>query len=177
MILKNQDTIIAKITKQDNFKVKYKRCERKSGEYFNISKSEISKINYSDGRIEQFNEIIEQKENSINTEKLLIKNKVKSDDNNKIHSFALASSISSFIGLIGLLLLFKIGILFLPFFIIGAIFGSLALKKIKKEPNELKSRDKYLATIGFYIGVTFILLTLVALIVLLSFLINEFGFF
>lgn len=157
IVLKNQDTIIANITKQDNFKVKYKRCERKSGEYFNISKSEIHKINYSDGRTEQFNDIKEKEESSKKQENIFKNNKIKPDKDAKIHRFALVSGISSIIGLLGVILsivALPIGVLFPPFFIIGTVYGFLALKRINKEPKKWRGKD--LAKFGFYVGIVFI---------------------
>jgi hypothetical protein len=161
IILKNQDTIIANITKQDAFKIKYKRCERKSGEYFNISKSEIHKVNYSDGRVDQFNEKIEQVDK---TEKLFKKTTIQPEKDAKMHPFSLVSGISSLIGIVGIILSLvsiTIGIIFLPLFFVGSIFGYFALKRINKEPTKWKGKD--FATFGFYVGTAFVLLTLLVL--------------
>ena len=161
IILKNQDTIIANITKQDAFKIKYKRCERKSGEYFNISKSDIYKVNYSDGRIEHFNE---KNEKLNRPEKIFNKSKIQVDKDAKMHPFSLASGISSLIGIFGVILSLvsiTIGIIFLPLFFAGSIFGYFALIRINKEPTKWKGKD--FATFGFYVGTAFVLLTLLVL--------------
>jgi hypothetical protein len=122
--------------------IKYKRCDNLDGPTFNISKSKVFMIVYSNGN----KEVIEH---NTADEKPKYQQQTKNNNNqynssgSEINGFAIASFISGILGFIPLL---------------GIILGVIANNQITKNPNKYKGKGFAIAGIALSFFWIFILL-------------------
>ncbi len=130
--------------------VKYKRCDNLDGPTFTLSKSKLFMIVYSNGS----KEVIDHNQQNPNlnkqSENSTYKWRADEDINNsgrETHPLAIASFAFGLLGFIPLL---------------GAIFGAIAIEKIKKNPEKYRGKD--LALAGFVMSLIWILIILILIL-------------
>jgi hypothetical protein len=130
--------------------VKYKRCDNLDGPTFTLSKSKLFMIVYSNGS----KEVIDHNEQNPNlnkqSENSTYKWRANEDSNNsgrETHPLAIASFAFGLLGFIPLL---------------GAVFGAIAIEKIKNNPEKYRGKD--LAVAGFVMSLIWILIIIILIL-------------
>lgn len=147
IIFRDGKIINGKIIEIGVDEIKYKRCDNLDGPSISIYKKEVFMIKYSNGTKEVFKE----EENTSNEDRAQ-KSKAKNN------ALATTSMILGILSLISWYFSFIMGLL-------AIIFGAIALRKIKSNPNEYK--NKGMAKAGLILGIVSIGLWIIILAVLL----------
>ena len=132
IVLKSGSILIGKVEEIGQNEIKYRKCNNLNGPIISISKSDVSVIIYTNGTHEIFT--------STNATVSGYNNATTTDNNTTIKTEGLGVTgfVSSLVGL------FVAGI---PLGLIGVIFGSISLSKIKKNPNKFKGKGLAIASI------------------------------
>lgn len=155
IIYKDGTEIKAKITEINTSEIRYKRCDFIDGPTFVEKQNKVFMIKYANGKSEMFKT---EKADEYNNGKIIQDSQKINDKDKNINPFSIASLVFSILGFYPLSL---IG------WILGVIFGGIAKKQIKTDPNKYKKISENLAKAGVIIGKTG--LTVILLIILLLF--------
>jgi hypothetical protein len=128
--------------------VKYKQCDNLEGPTFTISKSKLFMIVYSNGNKEVIDhDEVEERPKYQDQNKSKNNSSQSYNSEPEIQGFAIAS--------------FALGLLgFIP--LAGAIFGAIAIEKIKKNPERYRGKD--LAIAGFVMSLIWIMILIIIFI-------------
>lgn len=157
IFFKSGEGINAKVLEISQAEIKYRKCEDLNGEAIIIRKSDVLKIKYSNGTMEEINPT------SSTTEDLDYYSPPTKDENPKytgnpvINKFALAS-----------LILAVLSIIFFPLIPLPVIFGIIALKQFKKNPGAYKG--KWMAISGLILAGIIILFIIAFILLFILFL-------
>jgi len=157
IIYKDGTEIKAKITEINTSEIRYKRCDFIDGPTFVEKQNKVFMIKYANGKSEMFK-----------TEKAVEYNNGKiTQDSQKINDkntnpFSTAALVCSILGFYPLSL---IGWIF------GVIFGGIAKKQIKIDPNKYNEKSENLAKAGVIIGTIGLIGTLLILLLFIIFLV------
>ena len=144
IIFKNGDELSAKVIEITQDVVKYKRCDNLDGPLISVNKYELLMIRYKNGSKEIF------KDNSPEFEN-------KEIDKSKLKTQGLGLS-SMIIGLVGLLVPSSIVLIILS--PLAIIFSSIAMVKIKKNPEKFKGKG--FAITGLVLGILLVVWTIIS---------------
>lgn len=156
--LKNGEEIKGKVVEVSQTEIKYKKCDNLDGPLYIIPKSDVAKIKFSNGTTEVINAISPKDETDYYGPSSKPENKVYSGKT-KVNRFALVSMISAILSII-----------IFPIIPLPIIFGIIALKQIKKNPEAYTG--KWMAVVGLVIGgIMFLAVLAFIALFILSFLI------
>lgn len=141
IILKSADIIKAKIIDVGVSEIKYKKCDNLQGPTYNVLKSDVFMIKYANGTKDVFN--IEKTKTGVPNDII--------NNNGALEGAAITSITTGILGFfIGLSLSTFIGA---AFGILGIVFGGIAIKKIKNNPNKNLGSYKGMAITGLITGI------------------------
>lgn len=150
--LKNNEEISAKVLEISQTEIKYKKCDNLNGPTFIIPKSNVAKIKFSNGTIEVINSINSKAEESDYYSPASKPEIQPYSGEIIINRYALASMI-----------LAVVSIFVFPLVPLPIIFGIIALKQIKRNPEAYTGKG--MAIFGIILG-GIIVLALLALFLL-----------
>ena len=156
IILRNGDEVSAKVLEISPIEIKYKKCTMPDGPLYVVKKSDVFMIKYQNGTKEVFKSEEPSAVKSSKEPEANSYNKPK-----KINPWAIASIISAILGIYPLSGLGSI---------LAIIFGNLALKQIKANPEKFEGET--LANVGKIMGIVELsilaLIFIIIIIVLLT---------
>ena len=141
IIYKDGTEIKAKITEINTSEIRYKRCDFIDGPTFVEKQNKVFMIKYSNGKSEMFKT---EKAVENNNGKIIQDSQKINDKDKKTNTFSIASFIFSILGL---------NPIFILGWSLGLIFGALAKKEIKSEPNKYNKKSENFAKAGVVISV------------------------
>ena len=141
IIYKDGTEIKAKITEINTSEIRYKRCDFIDGPTFVEKQNKVFMIKYSNGKSEMFKT---EKADEYNNSKIINDSQKINDKDKKTNPFSTASLVFSILGFYPLTL---IG------WILGVIFGGIAKKEIKIDPNKYNKKSINSAKAGVIISV------------------------
>lgn len=159
IIYKDGTEIKAKITEINTSEIRYKRCDFIDGPTFVEKQNKVFMIKYANGKSEMFK--TEKAVEYYNGKIIQDSQKINDKDKNT-NPFSQASLVCSILGFYPLSL---IGWIF------GVIFGGIAKKQIKIDPNKYNKKSENLAKAGVIIGTIGLIgtLLLILLVILLMY--------
>ena len=159
IIYKDGNEIMAKITEINTSEIRYKRCDFIDGPTFVEKQNKVFMIKYSNGKSEMFKT---EKAVEYNNGKIIQDSQKINDKDKNTNPFSTASLVFSILGFYPLSL---IGWIF------GVIFGGIAKKQIKIDPNKYNKKSENLAKAGVIIGTIGLIgtLLLILLVILLMY--------
>ena len=141
IIYKDGTEIKAKITEINTSEIRYKRCDFIDGPTFVEKQNKVFMIKYSNGKSEMFKT---EKADEYSNSKITNDSQKINDKDKKTNPFSIASLVFSILGL---------NPIFILGWILGLIFGALAKKEIKSEPNKYNKKSENFAKAGVVISV------------------------
>ena len=159
IIYKDGTEIMAKITEINTSEIRYKRCDFIDGPTFVEKQNKVFMIKYANGKSEMFKT---EKAVEYNNGKIIQDSQKINDKDKNTNPFSTASLVFSILGFYPLSL---IGWIF------GVIFGGIAKKQIKIDPNKYNKKSENLAKAGVIIGTIGLIgtLLLILLVILLMY--------
>ena len=159
IIYKDGNEIMAKITEINTSEIRYKRCDFIDGPTFVEKQNKVFMIKYANGKSEMFKT---EKAVEYNNGKIIQDSQKINDKDKNTNPFSTASLVFSILGFYPLSL---IGWIF------GVIFGGIAKKQIKIDPNKYNKKSENLAKAGVIIGTIGLIgtLLLILLVILLMY--------
>lgn len=154
--LKNGEEINAKILEIGQTEIKYKKCDNLDGPTYIIPKSSATKIKFSNGTTEVINSVTAKAEESDYYSPASKPEIQPYSGETIINRYALASMI-----------LAVLSIFFFPLVPLPIIFGIIALKQIKRNPEAYTGKG--MAIFGIILGGLIVLAILALLLLLLLF--------